>query len=79
MEQREYEQLESLSDRELYDFVTEKDSSQRKWVALHMLERRRNAVLAEAAKSSAKAAWIAAGIAGVAAAVSILAYLQGMH
>jgi hypothetical protein len=76
MEQNEYEQLSKLSDRELYDFVTEKDGSQRKWVALHMLEQRRNAVLIDAAKSSARAAWLAAVIAGVAAAVSILAYFH---
>jgi hypothetical protein len=76
MEQNEYNQLAKLSERELYDFVTEKDSSQRKWVALHMLEQRRNTVLTEAAKSSARAAWVAAVIAGIAAAVSILAYVQ---
>mgnify|MGYP003584661258 FL=1 len=76
MEQEEYDQLANLSDRELYDFVTEKDSSQRKWAALHMLEQRRNKVLTEAAKSSARAAWVAAVMAGVAAAVAILAYAQ---
>lgn len=76
MEQNQYNQLAKLSDRELYDFVTEKDSSQRKWVALHLLEQRRNTVLTEAAKSSARAAWVAAVIAGIAAAVSILAYVQ---
>ena len=56
MEQNEYSQLQKLSDRELYDFVTEKESSQRKWVALHLLEQRRNAVLMSAARSSAPAA-----------------------
>lgn len=74
MEETEYNQLAKLSDRELYDFVTEKDSSQRKWVALHMLEQRRNAVLTQAAKASARAAWVAAAIAGASAVVAVLAY-----
>ena len=56
MEQTQYDQLGKLSDRELYDFVTENESSQRKWVALHLLEARRNAVLTDAPKSSARAA-----------------------
>jgi hypothetical protein len=77
MEQTEYDQLAKLSDRELYDFVTEQDSSQRKWVALHMLEERRNAVLTAAAKSSARAAWLAAAIAGASAIIATLAYFKG--
>ncbi len=77
MEQNEYSQLQKLSNRELYDFVTEKDSSQRKWVAMHLLEERRNAVLTSAAKSSARAAWLAAIIAGISAVVAVLAFLNG--
>jgi hypothetical protein len=77
MEQTDYDRLAKLSDRELYDFVTELDSSQRKWVALHMLEQRRNAVLTQAAKSSARAAWLAAAIAGASAIIAALAYFQG--
>jgi hypothetical protein len=77
MDQTQYDQLSKLSDRELYDFVTELDSSQRKWVALHMLEQRRNAVLTAAAKSSARAAWLAAAIAGASAIVALLAYFHG--
>jgi hypothetical protein len=77
MEQTEYDQIAKLSDRELYDFVTERESSQRKWVALHMLEQRRNAVLTEAAKSSARAAWLAAAIAGASAILAALAYFNG--
>lgn len=60
MEKNEYEQLSKLSDRELFDFITEKDSSQRKWVATHLLELRRNRQVAQAAKFSAIAAWVAA-------------------
>jgi hypothetical protein len=74
VEAKEYESLEKLSDRELYDFVTEKDNSQRKWVALHLLEMRRNEALTKAAKSSAYAAWFAALIAGISAAVASAAY-----
>ena len=65
MKEDEYARLLALSDRDLYDFVTETDASQRKWAALHILEARRNKVLTYAAKSSARAAWIAAGIAGL--------------
>jgi hypothetical protein len=71
MEEDLWEQLSQMSDRELFDFVTEKDSSQRKWVATHLLELRRNRELTEAAKSSARAAWIAAGLALVSALAAI--------
>ena len=77
MEEHQYAQLAKISDRELYDFVTEKDSSQRKWVALHLLEERRNQRLTAAAKSSARAAWVAAIIAGISAAVALGAYFRG--
>lgn len=73
MEQSQFEQLEKLSDRELFDFITEKDTSQRKWVAIHLLELRRNQAITSAAKSSASAAWVAAVVAGIAAVVAILA------
>jgi hypothetical protein len=76
MEQNEFANLEKLSDRELFDFVTETDGSQRKWVALHLLELRRNMELTRAAKSSARAAWWAAIIAGAAAVVAVLAFLN---
>jgi len=76
MELKDYEMLDRLSDRELFDFVTEKDSSQRKWVAMHLLEVRRNRAIASAAKSSAVAAWVAAVVAGVSAVITVLAYLQ---
>ena len=78
MDSNDYEQLEELTDRELFDFVTEKDSSQRKWVAMHLLETRRNRAVASAAKSSAVAAWVAAAVAGISAVVAILAYLQSL-
>ena len=76
MELKDYEMLDRLSDRELFDFVTEKDSSQRKWVAMHLLEVRRNRAIASAAKSSAVAAWVAAAVAGVSAFIAVLAYFQ---
>jgi len=78
MKNEDYEQLEKLSDSELFDFITEKDSSQRKWVAMHLLELRRNKAVTSAARSSAIAAWFAAILAGVSAVVAILAYLKGM-
>lgn len=75
MELEDYERLDQLTDRELFDFVTEKDSSQRKWVAMHLLEVRRNRAIASAARSSALAAWAAAVVAGVSAVIAVLAYL----
>lgn len=76
MDENEFKDFEKRSDRELFDFVTENDSSQRKWVAKHLLELRRNQELTKAAKSSARAAWLAATIAGISAVVAIAAYLH---
>lgn len=78
MKSEDYEQLEKLSDSELFDFITEKDSSQRKWVAMHLLELRRNKAIASAARSSAIAAWFAAILAGVSSVVAILVYVKGL-
>ena len=77
MKNEDYEQLEKLSDSELFDFITEKDSSQRKWVAMHLLELRRNKAVTSAARSSAIAAWFAAIVAGVSAVVAVLVYIKG--
>lgn len=76
MEDKLYRDLQALSDRELFDFITETDASQRKWVALHLLELRRNKAIASAAKSSAIAAWVAAIVAGASAVVAVLAYVS---
>ena len=73
MEASEYASLEKLTDRELFDFVTEKERSQRKWAAMHLLEMRRNEAMVKAAKSSARAAWLAALNAGISAAIAIVA------
>ena len=77
MKNEDYEQLEKLSDSELFDFITEKDSSQRKWIAMHLLELRRNKAVTSAARSSAIAAWFAAIVAGVSAVVAVLVYIKG--
>ena len=77
MKNEDYEQLEKLSDSELFDFITEKDSSQRKWVAMHLLELQRNKAVTCAARSSAIAAWFAAIVAGVSAVVAVLVYIKG--
>lgn len=76
MEDKLYRDLQALSDRELFDFITETDASQRKWVALHLLELRRNKAIASAAKSSAIAAWVATIVAGASAVVAVLAYVS---
>lgn len=76
MNDDEYQRLEKLTDRELFDFMTETDSSQRMWVARHLLEMRRNRVLTSAARFSAIAAGIAAAVAGVSAVIALLSYLK---
>ncbi|MDE1544309.1 hypothetical protein PTW32_02675 [Dechloromonas agitata] len=75
MNRDDYERLATLSDQELFDFVTEQDSSQRRWVAMHLLEVRRNKSIASSAKWSAVAAWIGAAVAGISA---FLAYLSSL-
>ena len=76
MDDMEFEKFKKLPDSKLFDFVTEKDSSQRRHVAAHLLELCRNQELTRAARSSARAAWFAAAVAGVAAVIAILAYLK---
>lgn len=76
MNDDEYQRLLKLSDRDLFDFTTESPASQRMWAAQHLLELRRNQVLAASARSSAAAAWFAAVIAGISAAVAVLSYLS---
>lgn len=53
MDDMEFEKFKKLPDSKLFDFVTEKDSSQRRHVAAHLLELRRNQELTRAARSSA--------------------------
>lgn len=74
MEKAQYEAIAALDEHKLYEFITGKDNSERKWVALHLLKLRRNRILTKTAQSSARAAWIAAGIAGVSAVIAFLAY-----
>ena len=78
MKKEDYELLKKLTDSELFDFITEKESSLRKWIAMHLLELRSNKVLTSAERASAIAAWLAAVIAGVSAVVAILAYFRGI-
>ena len=76
MDSKDYDQLTQLTDRELFDFVTEKEASQRKWVAIHLLEMRRNRAIVSAAQSSAAAAWVAAVVAGISAIFAALVYFH---
>ncbi len=76
MELTDYDRLERLPDRELFDFLTETDASQRKWVAIHLLEMRRNRALTSAARSSAIAAWVAAALALISALVTVVQHHQ---
>lgn len=81
MKKEDLEFLERLPSEKLYEFVTEKDFSERKHAALHILEMRRNEPLRRAAESSAAAAhsssktavWamIAAVVSALAAVISL--------
>lgn len=71
MEQNQYDQMQNMSDRELFDFVTEKDSSQRKWAALYILDTRR----AKITSNTAIAAAIAAGLSALVAIVTLITSL----
>lgn len=64
MEENEYNKFVAMSERQLFDFVTEKDASQRKWVALYVLDTRRAKIASKAAWASALAA-VAIGASGL--------------
>jgi hypothetical protein len=63
MDETLFRELTAMKDRELFDFVTEKDSSQRKWAAMYILETRRAKISSRAAIASAIAAAFAASAA----------------
>lgn len=58
MTKEELAKWEATPTHELFDYVTEKDSSQRKHAALYVLERRKNQILERAAIGSAIAAFM---------------------
>jgi hypothetical protein len=60
MNEKLFDELSAMKDRDLFDFVTEKDSSQRKWAALYILETRRARISSKAAVAAAWAAGLAA-------------------
>ena len=66
-----------MSTEELYKFVTENDSSERKWKALHILEERRMKPLVEAADRSAAAAKFSAIAASISALIALVALYIG--
>lgn len=63
METNSIEHLEQQNDDYLYNFMTENDSSQIKWKAAHILEKRRLKLLVYPAKHSAVASIVSAIIA----------------
>lgn len=67
MTKQEWEQLQALPDWELHDFVTERESSQRRHAAQHILAMRRNRAIERVTMWSA----MAAGLAAVAAIVQL--------
>jgi len=67
-----YEALRALPDGDLFSFVTEKDSSQRKWVALYILETRKVKIARNVAIFSA----VAAGLSAVVAIVNLIIQLS---
>lgn len=60
MEKTEWDSLEALADWQLMDFSTEKDNSQRKHAAMHILAMRRNRAMERVTMYSAIAAFFAA-------------------
>jgi hypothetical protein len=62
MEKDEWDQLQALPDWQLHDFVTERESSQRRHAAQHILSMRRNKAMERVTMWSA----IAAGLAAIA-------------
>jgi len=56
METAIYKEFTKKSDEELFGFVIEREGSQRRHVAMHILEMRRNEPLQRAAEQSAAAA-----------------------
>jgi hypothetical protein len=67
MDEKSYAQFLSMKDRELFDFVTEKDSSQRKWAAIYILETRKARISSRAAIAAA----VAAGFSALAALIQV--------
>lgn len=63
MEQKEWESLNAMQDRELLDFATETHGSQRMHAAAHILAMRRNRVMERVAMWSAIAAGLSFGVA----------------
>lgn len=68
MDKAEWDEMVKLSDWELHSFVTERDSSQRKHAAVHILAMRRNKALERVALWSA----IAAGLSALVAVLQLL-------
>jgi hypothetical protein len=73
MEPDLFKQMSVMPDEKLFEFVTERDSSQRRHVAEHILEMRRTLPLHRAAEASAKAAIWSAIAAFISAVVAIVA------
>jgi len=72
MGSQDYKEMERLESEKLYEFLSDNDSSTRKWKAIHILETRRFQPMADAAKSSARAAKLSAVAAFVSAVTAIL-------
>lgn len=73
MSSTSFENMEKLSSEELHKFVTENDSSERKFKALHILEQRRMLPMIDAANKSASAAKYSAIAAGISAIIALAA------
>jgi hypothetical protein len=56
MQSETYKTFQAFPDEKLFEYVTERESSQHRHVAMHILEMRRNEPLRRAAELSAEAA-----------------------
>lgn len=79
MKKEEYDKYNKMDSASLFVFLTESDESERKWVAMQILEQRRIKPLVDAAKESAKAAKRSATSAFISAIIALFALLLSIY
>jgi len=79
MNKLEFDEYNSWPSEKLYELVTERDGSQRKFLALHILEQRRMMPLVEAAHKSAISSKWSAVTAIISAIIALAALFLQWH
>jgi hypothetical protein len=75
MTESEYKRLENLKDWELFSYITEKEHSENRHVAEHILHLRRTDAARRAAERSARAALWSAAAAAISASAAVISLL----